>query len=257
MPRRIRLAIHQPNFIPRLKILQKLASADVWCVLDSVQYCPREWQNRARIVQAHGSNETVYLSVPVHRPFGRRSTIDQVRLASPGSAAFEVRRTLHSSLRSAPHWPDVERLLSATGFAPETDRLNNLCIGSTCALLDIAGRRPELVIASQLPVCGKASRLVAAIARHLKAATYLADSGGRRYLVPDDFAGIDVVWQDWAEPVEACPGRTSWRDLASINYLAWAGSERFREHLNAGDFTVDPTWVPSAPQLTVLPVATS
>lgn len=44
------VAIHQPNLFPRLKILQKLALADIWIVLDNVQYCQREYQNRTLIV---------------------------------------------------------------------------------------------------------------------------------------------------------------------------------------------------------------
>jgi hypothetical protein len=33
-----RCAIHQPNFLPRLSTLAKIYAADVWVVLDDVQF---------------------------------------------------------------------------------------------------------------------------------------------------------------------------------------------------------------------------
>lgn len=42
-------AIHQPNLLPRLSTLAKIASCDVWIVLDDVQFVRRDYQHRARL----------------------------------------------------------------------------------------------------------------------------------------------------------------------------------------------------------------
>jgi hypothetical protein len=76
----------------------------------------------------------------------------------------------------------------------------------------------------------------------LNATIYLADSGARNYLQPAPLTGIDVLWQNWREPAEKWPGIDSWRNLSSINYLARAGPERFKQHLICGEFASDPTW---------------
>jgi WbqC-like protein family len=34
-------AIHQPNFLPRLSTLAKLYAADIWIILDDVQFTRR------------------------------------------------------------------------------------------------------------------------------------------------------------------------------------------------------------------------
>jgi hypothetical protein len=39
-------AIHQPNFFPRLSTLAKLFTADIWVVLDDVQFARRDYQHR-------------------------------------------------------------------------------------------------------------------------------------------------------------------------------------------------------------------
>ncbi|MFQ5693753.1 MAG: WbqC family protein, partial [Nitrospinota bacterium] len=40
------LAAHQPQYLPWLGYLDKVAKADVFLVLDDVQYKKNEWQNR-------------------------------------------------------------------------------------------------------------------------------------------------------------------------------------------------------------------
>lgn len=166
LDRPLRVAIHQPNFLPRLKVLQKLASADVWCVLDSVQYCAREWQNRARIVAAHGNNKSFWLSIPVRRPPQRDTPISEITVADPASTEQLVERTLLHAFHGAPHWAVINDFLSTVKPLLATDNLTRLCVDTTCALLRVANRQPAVLLTSSLPVIGKASTLMAAICKH-------------------------------------------------------------------------------------------
>lgn len=249
--RHVRVAIHQPNFLPRLKVLQKLANADVWCVLDSVQYNAREWQNRARIVTVHGNNQTFWLSVPVRRPHGRNTLISEIAIISPSSTKQLVKRTLFHAFRRAPYWAAFDDLLSNLEPLLAADTLVQLCVDITCSLLRIAGQRPTMVFASSLPVTGKASTLMATICRHLNATTYLADRGARNYLQVAHFTGIEVLWQNWRQPEEKSPGINSWRDVSSVSYLARVGPEQFMQHLLSGEFASEPTWGSPAPDPTL------
>jgi hypothetical protein len=238
----LRVAIHQPNFLPRLKVLQKLAYSDVWCVLDSVQLCKREWQNRARIVTTHGNNKSFWLTIPVRRTHRLDTLISEVVIGKPDLTGPLVEQTLRHAFRRAPHWAAINDLLPAFKPLLATDNLTRLCVDTTCVLLRIANRQPTVLLASSLPVTGKASNLMASLCRHLKATTYLADSGARNYLQPTGFAGIEVVWQNWHEPMERWPGISSWRNISGINYLCRVGSEQFAQHLISGEFAPEPTW---------------
>lgn len=42
-------AIHQPNLFPRLSTLAKLHAADIWVVLDDVQFTRGVYQQRCRL----------------------------------------------------------------------------------------------------------------------------------------------------------------------------------------------------------------
>ena len=58
----MRLAIHQPQYMPWLGYLAKWAAADLFVFLDTVQYEKNGWQNRNRIKTRDGVR---WLTVPV------------------------------------------------------------------------------------------------------------------------------------------------------------------------------------------------
>ena len=76
----MRVTIHQPQFLPWLGYLDKIDRADLFIVLDTVQFKKNEWQNRNRIRTAMGWQ---WLTVPVLQHFGQR--IDDV-LINPTAA---------------------------------------------------------------------------------------------------------------------------------------------------------------------------
>jgi hypothetical protein len=59
----MKITIHQPYFIPWLGYFSKLAFADIYVVLDNVDFRKRHYFDRTRIVNMHG--EIKWLSLPV------------------------------------------------------------------------------------------------------------------------------------------------------------------------------------------------
>jgi hypothetical protein len=56
------VAIHQPNYFPWLGYLDRMAKADLFVVLDHVQFERRSYQNRIQILL---EGEPRWLTVPV------------------------------------------------------------------------------------------------------------------------------------------------------------------------------------------------
>ena len=63
------VSIHQPQYLPWLGYFHKAYEADVFIILDTVQFKKNDWQNRNRI---QTSQEEQWLSVPVLHDFGQK-----------------------------------------------------------------------------------------------------------------------------------------------------------------------------------------
>ncbi len=194
--------IHQPNLFPRLKVLQKLALADVWIVLDDVQFAQREYQNRMMLIPNHGQAAPFWCTLPVKLPFGQATNINDVVLADNDSMKKVEKTILFSFIAGAEFKQDREELLK--GLRLTGTDLVEFGIASTTGLLRLAGFEPMIIRSSSLhvSVANKSSRLVE-ICKRVDATTYISDSGGANYLEERSFheAGIDLLWHVWRAPM--------------------------------------------------------
>jgi hypothetical protein len=94
-------AIHQPNLFPRMATLAKIAAADVWIVLDTVQAARRDWQHRTRLAHLADPERRQWLSIETRRPKGRDTLIGDTTAADPAKAA----RRLAEMIAAAPTGP--------------------------------------------------------------------------------------------------------------------------------------------------------
>lgn len=232
----MKVTIHQPNFFPRLKILQKIASADTWVVMDNVQYASHEWQNRTKIVPINSHQNDYWLTMPVSCSNGKNTSIKDVTLIS-GKFVNKTKQSLKSAFSKAPYWEKFEILMDSIHPYFKTTSLTELDVNITIELLKkTVGKIPQIIYASALPVTGRKSSLVAAICEYVKADEYLCDSGGKRYLDTSLFSNTKVVWQKWQEPDSYWKNISLWRDISCINYLIREGNNKFADHINCGEF---------------------
>ncbi len=192
------VAVHQPQYLPWLGYFDKIDRADVFVLLDTVQYKKNEWQNRNRIKAADGRQ---WLTVPVTYRFPQR--IDEVRINNRERWQHQQRQSILSNYRKAPHWESLAPFLEEI-LTPAWEYLAPLNIFVVRRLAEILGIATPLYVASELALFPEDpdERLIA-IARHFGANTYLAGSGGRDYMDLDRYAqsGIEVIFQEYHHPV--------------------------------------------------------
>ena len=71
-------AIHQPQYMPWLGYMNKIANADVFVFLDTVQFKKNEWQNRNRI---KGPKGWQWITVPVSYQFPEKICEIKINIA--------------------------------------------------------------------------------------------------------------------------------------------------------------------------------
>lgn len=231
----LRLVIHQPNFIPRLKVLQKIVAGDLWVILDDVQFVVREWQNRARIRYLRKPENGFWVTVPVHKPNGQKSLINAILIQNPLKTKEQIFKSILHAYRASKHWDWIEEYTSIT-FGDMSNNLAEICTKSTLSCFSLLGLTKPTTLSSTLKSTGHKTDKLIRICKSLNAQVYLSGSGGLTYLKEDDFkaANIKVEFQAWSMPIlQETDTNIDWRNISFLDLIARYGPDVLKEHLLA------------------------
>ncbi len=192
----MRIAIHQPQYLPWLGYLDKLDRTDVFVLLDNVQFKKNEWQNRNRIRTAQGWQ---YLTVPVLHEFPQR--LDQVRINNQADWRRKHQIALETHYRKAPHYDQFVPAFRDL-YSRAWERLAPLNIEVIRVLTEAFGITTKLVEASRFIARDDQTGRLVDLCKALGADRYLAGDGGHAYMNLAEFeaAGITVEFQEFAHP---------------------------------------------------------
>jgi hypothetical protein len=217
------VSVHQPNFMPWLKLLDKILASDVYVAYDTVQYTQSEYHARQRVRTHTGP---AWLSLPLRKIPGQRQLIGQLRL-DPGQP-FRARhlKTLRVGYARAPYFTDVYGLVEQV-YARGHERLVDLSLGLIEAFCRYLGSPVRIVRASDLPHAGDNTERLIQLVRAVGGSAHLTSTYGteRRYIEWPRVigAGIAVHAQRFQHPVypQAWPGFVA--DLAALDMLFCQG----------------------------------
>jgi len=198
------VAAHQPHYMPWLGYLDKMAKADLFVVMDDLQYEAQNFQNRQRLKLNHGAK---WVTVPLLAN-GQCARIVDMKIDNAGRGGRH-----HWQART---WRTLEVHYGATpGFARVAAELEDVYIRRWDWLLDLdlhvldLARRwlaitCPIVRSSSLALRGAKTARIADMCHRLGAAVYLSGRGGSQgYLDTDALAraGITTLWQRFEHPV--------------------------------------------------------
>jgi hypothetical protein len=216
---------HQPNYLPYLGFLHKIAHADTFLIVDTVQFVKRGpfgWIHRNRIRTHQG---WMWLSLPVKTHGRYHQSIAEAELDNKLPWARKHLRSISMAYAKAPHFEEHRPFLGDLYGRPWT-HLAPLCEEVIRYLIQAFRLEVEVLRLSDLKSRGKASDLIVNFCRELGADTYLSGVHGRDYLDQEAFerAGIDLVFQEFRHPVyPQCHPGDFVPDLSAIDLLFNAG----------------------------------
>jgi hypothetical protein len=217
------VAIHQPHYVPWLGYLDRMVKADVFVILDHVQFERRNYQNRTAI---RCDDQQKWLTVPVVQVSQKETILEKmVDNSESGHRAWGPThfKTLKYAYRKAPFFnhyaPRLQQILET-----RWDKLVDLDLAMLDFLREAFEIRTPIVRSSEMNVEGARSTLLLNLCKHLnERSTFLGGLGGSRgYLDLDAFkaAGIGVQWQEFKHPTyEQCGEAPFIPGLMSLDLL--------------------------------------
>ncbi len=199
----MKVAIHQPHYLPWLGYLAKMDAADCFVFLDTVQYEKNGWQNRnkMRATRSASASGWQWLTVPVRARLGTIIREVAIDAAQPWARKHcqSIRLNYARAAYFDRYFPVLEELLSRPW-----QKLADLNVEVTRFLASAFGISTRTVLASELAVTSSdpTERLLG-LCLALGADTYLAGRDGAVYMTLGPFreAGVSVLVQDYEHPV--------------------------------------------------------
>ncbi len=226
----MRVAIHQPNFMPWLGLFQRLAMVERFVLFDHVQAMGgRTWLSRNRLLIG---GEARWLSLPVKKSGRFGQAVNGVEISYEGDFLRKHLRTITLSYGQSTH---AAPFIAMMGELYETRHkyiadFNGDFIRRVC---DHLGIGPEIVRSSDLvaqdPAIAalKGNDLVLAVCRAAGATEYVSGDGCHDFISPDTFeaAGIAFYFQNFVHPTYPQPGATAFvSHLSAFDALCNVGA---------------------------------
>lgn len=218
------VAIHQPEYLIWLGLIDKIAQADIFVILDNVQFEKNNFQNRNKIRTKDG---WAWLTIPLKKhPF--LTLIQDIEIASDNNWQKKQLNLIKSNYHQAPF------------FQLYYSRLENIILedhGSLAALnmelmkfvLEEFGITTSIVRSSEFNLPKDDFKINAnlTICKFLNADTYLSGSGGKSYLDSSKFvtANIKVKFQEFQHPIYSQQFEPFIPCMSSIDLLFNYGSK--------------------------------
>lgn len=237
----MKVAIHQPHFMPWLGYFDKMKKVDKFILMDMVQLENKSYMCRNRILNRNG--EIVYLTVPCKKKGYREKEYREIEIDNTDKWQKRCRQILYDSYRGTPYIREVLDVLEPL-FENKYEYLIEVVCESIFLFKEILGIETELVLQSSLNIekkvtvedeCKeiKRNRDVLDICLAVDADVYITGSGkSLTFLNKDSFVqkGIEVYVQDYS-----CPIYTQYfskdfiANLSMADLLANCGIKRVRE----------------------------
>jgi len=191
--------IMQPTYLPWLGYFDLMDTADVFVLLDTVQFEKQSWQQRNRIKT--GEAESKWLTVPVGQ--GLNQKIYEVRIEPSNPWRRKHWGTIYQHYKQAPYWNQYSEGLSEL-YSQEWALLFDWNVAVITFLKEQFGIGTKCVRASQTPVSGDRVGLLVNICHYVKADAYLSPVGSAEYIEENNFfatEGISLHYQRYTHPV--------------------------------------------------------
>ena len=198
------VTIHQPEYLPWLGFFHKMASCDLYVILDSGQFSKNNYQNRNRLIDRRG--DVFWSTVPVRMIGHKEKRIADMELDNTQPWARKIWARVVEAYRRHPYF---------NALGPELEAIfmdnHSLLVDLNLALIKFFRQQltitAPMVRSSTLDVSGSRSALLVSICKHLGASTYLSGPSGREYLDTELFKseGVALDYHLFEHPTYLAP----------------------------------------------------
>lgn len=221
------VVIHQPDFIPYLGFFHRLLSADLFMILDDVQFLRRGWHHRDMIKTKDGEK---WITLGIKKA-PQNTKINEIYLNNENWQKQHLNVIKQNYIKAEYFeeiYPFIEKL-----YNQKYKMMIDINLASIKMLLELFDISIQINFSSKFRVETKSNQLLADLLLKTDATHYLSGVGAKDYFdkIPFEKANIEVIWQDFKHPVYPQINGEFIPYLSSIDLLFNCGIRKSQEIL--------------------------
>lgn len=225
------VAIHQPNFFPWMGFFDKIAVADIFILLDHVQF-PKTGGTYTNRVMMLVNGEARWVSAPVVRNYHGVRSIIEMEYSVAEDWRTRVLKTMQANYAKAPRFHEVMPVLEKLVACAD----NSVAGYNIAAIYELVRQLgiddSKIVRSSTLDCSGQSNEMLISLTRKVGGGIYMCGGGADAYQEESLFAeaGIELRHQNFKSLVYAQTGTADFVPGLSIidaaMNLGWAGTAK-------------------------------
>lgn len=172
----MRIAIHQPNYLPWIGYFFKILESDVFIFLDDVQFSKNSYQNRVKIKTPQGPK---WLTQSVQRPNGLSTLTNEV-VFSESCWFIKHKKTLQANYGKAKYFDEVMSEVFSK-LSIDNPNQSGINIELIKAILNYLGIQKALHLSSEFKVGSESNKRLIELVKKAGGTTYVHGKGGLNY----------------------------------------------------------------------------
>jgi hypothetical protein len=226
------IAIHQPNYLPWLGYFAKIFAADVFVLLDDVQYSKKSVGAKNYILSK--DEKKTPLSVSVKMSNGAFQNYNQLQIEYNTNWHIKHINKIKDAYCKTNFYKEYFEQLDNI-LRKKHQYLSELNIEIILWLLTLLQNKTEIEISSklQLPSLDDKNKRNIQICKHFNADVYLSGQGAKKYNVENEFiyAGIKLNYQQFNHPIYKQSSKVFNENLSILDALFNIGAEELKKIL--------------------------
>ena len=225
-----KVAIHQPNYLPWMGFFQKMALADIFVILDTVQFSKDSYTQRTKIRTKEG---WIWLTIPIEKKYYFKP-IKNIHL--PQDKKW-LKRHKMSIISNYSKCKFVDDEFVNEYYSGKFEKLQQFNERGIFYLKDKFRIKTEIVRASELDIVDnlKSTDLLADIVKKVGGDVYISGSGGEKYMDEGKFLMNDVKLEYFEfkalEYPQRWDGFEPYMSAIDLLFNVGEGSKKFFEQL--------------------------
>jgi len=230
----MKVAIHQPNFLPWMGYFFKIAQCDAFVLFDDAEFTKKSFIRRVKIHKPRERDEDKYLIVPLqkHSDF---ADISDLQLVNDSRWQHRIKAQIHQSYSKAPFYSQLAPIMDAFFTKlPEGKSFSDYTSDIIMTISEMLDLNPEWHFSHDLDINAHKANANIEMVKKINGSTYISGLGAKKYQTENQYLDQDIqlIYSDYPSYFKTLDIPTHFLNKSVISYLAFYEVEKLKDMLH-------------------------